>query len=101
MKTRQVTLTQTGYKISGEVAVNTWDGNGGTIIMDTTIIPLNQLTKEKLLSCINDGKFGVESINSAKVDIWDVFGEEYEEYNRTIVIDSLPDYRQELFCTGI
>ena len=101
MKAKQVTLTQTGYRISGTVTVTPWGGGQGTLDMESTFIPLSQFNKTALLSCINDGRFGVESIDSADVDICLVFDDNYDEYDRTIHISGAPGYRQALFCRGI
>ncbi len=101
MKTKQVILTQTGYRISGTATITARGGGTGTIGMNSAFIPLSQFNKTALLSCINDGRFGVESIDSAEVDICLVFGGNYDEYDRTILISGSPGYRQHLFCRGI
>ncbi len=102
MKPKQSTFTQTGFRIEGEVLINCWGGGQGLVVMDPTFIPIDTpITKSLLLSCINDGQFGCESIESAELTIYDDFGKGINTYNRNIDIPSFrPEYHQ-YFHRGI
>ncbi len=83
---RSVTLKQTGIIVSGVATIQLWDGFTGEIDIDETFIPLNEkLTKERLLNCVNDGKYGCEAIMEASIDIDDFYENGYREHNRTIL----------------
>ncbi len=99
-KGRQVLLKQVGYVINGTAHINHWGGGTNMVEMDPTTILLGKLTKDNLLRCINDGRFGVESINQAALRIDDLYEGGYTEYNREIFVVGRP-YRQKLFCLGI
>ena len=86
MKAKTVTLKQTGYSISGESVLNLWGGGQGTIDISAGIIPLDKLSKENLLKCVNDGRFGCESIDCARVIIEDLYEDGYTQYNCEIEI---------------
>ena len=85
MKTK--TLKQIGYTVGGVATCTTWDEMSGTIEMDRCFIPLGKMRKTKLLNSINDGGFGVQSINSAVINIYDQYENDYKEYNRTIHVN--------------
>ena len=97
MKT--VTLKHVGYKIEGNAQIELWGGGYGGITMDSNTIKGN-VTKTKILGCINDGQFGCVSIEEAKVDIYDLYENGYTEYNRTITIKGT-SARQKYFYNGI
>ena len=81
MVAQQITLNHVGYSIEGESILNLWGGGQGTIEMNTIRINKDELTVENILSAINDGEFGCESIDFATVDIYALYGE-YGEVKR-------------------
>ena len=81
MVAQQITLNHVGYSIEGEAILNLWGGGQGTIEMNTIRINKDELTVENILSAINDGQFGCESIDFATVDIYALYGE-YGEVKR-------------------
>ena len=81
MVVQQITLNHVGYSIEGEAVLNLWGGGQGTIEMNTIRINKDELTVENILSAINDGQFGCESIDFATVDIYALYGE-YGEVKR-------------------
>lgn len=81
MVAQQITLNHVGYSIEGEAVLNLWGGGQGTIKMNTIRINKDELTVENILSAINDGEFGCESIDFATVDIYALYGE-YGEVKR-------------------
>lgn len=81
MVAQQITLNHVGYSIEGEAVLNLWGGGQGTIEMNTIRINKDALTVENILSAINDGQFGCESIDFATVDIYALYGE-YGEVKR-------------------
>jgi hypothetical protein len=82
MKTKLI--KQTGILISGISQVTLWDGSHGEIDMHTEFLPLGQITKERLLNCVNDGRFGVQSIDSADIEIYTKYDNGSTEFDRTI-----------------
>ena len=82
MVAQQIILNHVGYSIEGEAILNLWGGGQGTIEMNTVRINKDELTVENILSAINDGQFGCESIDFATVDIYALYGE-YGEYAET------------------
>uniref|UniRef100_A0A6M3LNS6 Uncharacterized protein n=1 Tax=viral metagenome TaxID=1070528 RepID=A0A6M3LNS6_9ZZZZ len=100
MKPRKVTLKQIGYTIKGISTLCLWDGSEGIIQMNKEFIPIDNLSHTNLLKCINDGGFGCEEIKEATLDIYDLFENEYKEFNRIIKVKGMP-HRQKLFNRGI
>lgn len=94
MKT--VTLKQTGITIGGIAYVTCWDGQEGSIGMNQKFIPLGEITKENILGCVNDGRFGVQSIDRVEIEIFDTYENGYKEFNRIIETEN-PDYQQFYF----
>lgn len=82
-----ITLKQIGYRVTGEALLNLWGGGQGTIEMSAGEV-IGPITKEKLLACINDGRFGCESIESVHFWIYDLYENGYTEMNRDIIYDN-------------
>lgn len=84
--TRELTIKQVGYEISGVATLNLWGGGQGKITMEHVVI--DELTTENVLRAVNDNGFGCESIDYALVDInilyeYDVsFFYKHVEFNR-------------------
>lgn len=85
MKT--VTLKQIGIQVQGEAMLNLWGGGKGTIDMESYFLPLGKATKTNILRCVNDNGFGCESIESAYIDIYDVYENGHKQYNRELYVD--------------
>lgn len=97
---RKKTIYQTGITINGTALINLWGGGQVEVIMDEKYIPNEKISKENILRCINDGKFGCESIESADVDIYITYEQGFaNEYDRTIHVEN-PRY-QKFYYTGI
>ena len=87
---RTKTITQIGYIVSGTATVSMWGGGSGTIEMNRTFIPLEKFSKTNTLRCVNDGGFGVESIDAADIDIYVKYDNGSVEIDRTIYDVSHP-----------
>lgn len=53
----------------GQVDVTSWDGFVGSLTMESYELP-DPFTEEDIIAGINDGGFGVETIDRATVDIY-------------------------------
>lgn len=97
-----ITLKKTGYTIQGTATISLLDGSEGEICMNESFIPSGKLTYQKLLSCINDGKYGGSIIESVEVDIYEQFENNHKEYNRTVWLsERICQNRQDKFNIGI
>jgi len=85
MKTR--TLKQTGIIVGGTATMYLWGGGEADIEMDEVFIPNNKISKDNILSAVNDGRFGCEGIKCAEIEIYDAYENNYREYNRIIYAD--------------
>ena len=83
---KEVTLKQVGYVVTGESTLNLWGGGQGSISIKPEKV--KRVSKEIILACVNDNGFGCESIDSAEIDIYDLYESGYQEFNRTIYADS-------------
>jgi hypothetical protein len=92
-KKKQISLDHWGYELRGEALLNLWGGGQGTIEMSPVRIPDHELTHTNIKRSINDNGFGCESVESATIVIYDVYGygpaPHYKEYNRTIELNNL------------
>jgi hypothetical protein len=86
MKTK--TITQTGIRISGIAFITLWDNNTASIEMNKTFIPNGKITKTNILSAVNDGRFGCQSIDSAEINISITYDNGSIEYDRTLFVDN-------------
>ena len=79
LQNRTHTLELRGYQITGTANINLWGNVKSRVQMDKSFIPLDKiprktrLEREMIVSCINDGQFGCESILSANVEIQEVY----------------------------
>ena len=92
MKT--LTLKKTEYIIKGVADISAWGGGRGCIKMDS--FKLEKISNKILLDNINDGCFGVQSINGAICDIY----ENYEgtlQYLKTKKVGSITEYTEEYY----
>jgi hypothetical protein len=81
-------ITQIGIVVSGTCVIHMWGGGKGVMNMHETFIPYEKISKDNILRCVNDGGFGCESIESARIDISIKYDNRSEEYNRTIEANS-------------
>lgn len=82
MKTK--TITQIGFVISGTAYLTLWGGELGTIEMSHKFLPYDLCTPKNILRCVNDAGFGVQSIDSADIDISIKYDNGSIEYDRMI-----------------
>ena len=76
---KYITLKHTGWKVTGTAVINLWNGGKGKVLMDSETLRQGTFpTRREIAKCINDGKFDCESIESADVRLWQVFGENEE-----------------------
>jgi hypothetical protein len=83
---KQIQLNQTGWLITGEAEIYLWGGGTCNIEMDKKKID-GELTRKKLLSCVNDGRFGCEAILGAEIHVYELYEGGYTEYRTTIIAD--------------
>ena len=57
------------FEARGIVEVTSWDGFSGTLTMESFELP-DPFSEEDIIAGINDGGFGVQSIDKATVDIY-------------------------------
>lgn len=85
---RTKTITQTGIIVSGIATISLWGGGSGEVTMDPYFLPNEHISKDNILRCVNDGRFGCESIDSAEIDIYIKYDNGSEEIERTFFVDS-------------
>lgn len=87
--TKTVTLKKVGYYVSGTADLTMWGGGNASIDMK----PFKTKTKSKkeLLAGINDNGFGVESINGAICDVYELFEGGYKEFLEDITVGEVSD----------
>jgi len=84
------TLQFKGFRITGTSDLTLWGGGNASISMNSFFINHLKEMRDK----INDGGFGVESINGAICNIYKVYQNghgEYVEYSKTITIGNVSD----------
>lgn len=94
-KVKTITATLVGYEIAGEARVSLWGGGEGTMVMDKEFLPLEHFSKDNALRCVNDGGFGVESIDGARVEITEVY--DNGGYGKVIEFYTESESSRELF----
>ena len=72
-KKKTMTVELIGYEVTGWAQVSLWGGGTGEITMDKTFLPEKHFSKDNVLRCVNDGGFGVESIDFADVIVEEVY----------------------------
>jgi len=83
---KQITLKQKGWLTAGTANIYLWGGGIANINMDKKLID-GELTRKKLLSCVNDGRFGCEAILEAEIHVYEMYEGGYTEYRTTILAD--------------
>ena len=79
---KTVTLKHKGFYFQGVALLNHWGGGQGKVNMDSWQGESDD--REEVLKGVNDGQFGCESIESAEVDVYDVYDGGYREFKKTI-----------------
>jgi hypothetical protein len=82
MSEKSVTLKHIGYYCDGTAFLNLWGGGQGNIQMNAWSTQKGD--RKSIVKGINDGQFGCESIESAKVDVYDLYENGYKVYDNTI-----------------
>lgn len=75
---KTVTLKMIGYWITGIADLTMWGGGNGCIEMKP--FETKSRSKKALLAGINDNGFGVQSINGAICDIYELYENGYKEH---------------------
>jgi hypothetical protein len=87
MKTK--TINQIGYLITGIASITLWGGDNGGIKMNPIFLkelPILPEKSDELFNRLNDGGFGVQRINGALVNIYELY-----EYNvKELIFDNVP-----------
>lgn len=78
----EISLPFKQYMVCGTAEVTTWDGTKGKVDMNCTAIDKRRITREEIRRCINDGGFGVYSVDRARADVYAIYGrgEELRHY---------------------
>ncbi len=79
---KNITLNHVGYRCKGIAVLNLWGGGQGDMAMDEW--DTKKGDRESIAKGVNDGRFGCESIESAKVEVFDLYENGYTEYDNTI-----------------
>lgn len=86
---KSIKLNFTNYRISGVADVTMW--GGGTACIEMTPFTVEKLDKTSLLEGINDGGFGVQSINGAVCDVSENF-EGHLVFKETIEVGKVSEH---------
>lgn len=71
---KKLILEHYGYLICGHVEVTTWDGGSGETDMTCQIIKSTKKpSRDKISPLINDGGYGVQSIDYAFVNLYELY----------------------------
>ena len=73
-----VTLEHTGYRVHGTAFVTLWGDADATIQMKS--FEVKSLNETEIAAGLNDGGFGVQSINGATCFIEKVYGGSYKRF---------------------
>ena len=88
-KMKELILDHKGYTISGVVQIQLWGGGTGHVEMDDAFIPTDELSHNAIKNCINDGRFGCQSILKAEITISNTYGEQHVKViNRVMTLNS-------------
>lgn len=93
-KMKELCLQHKGYFIEGSAEVEYWSGSIGPVGMKPFFIPADKLTPGRIKDGINDGGFGTKSIISARVIIYDSYGERgYLQHNRDLDLNTMQCFK--------
>ena len=80
--TKKVTLKLIGYRCKGKAILNLWGGGQGSVTMDNWDTVKGD--RDSIVKGVNDGQFGCESIHSARVDVYELYENDYIAYDQSI-----------------
>lgn len=87
-----------GYRTKGLAYIHRGEVKGW-IPMFEYIIPLEIMTKDFLLQCINSGGLKCQSISEAILEVDNLYSDGHTSFNRKITVKGTPN-RQKLFKIG-
>ena len=90
-------LRREGFFVSGVADLNLWGGGKGSIEMKPFACQHIREAREKL----NDNGFGVEKINGAICNIFNLYENGYKEFGRTVIIGNVADYVIDAYYQGM
>jgi hypothetical protein len=76
---KTVELKRIGYRCKGTAVINMWGGGQGEITMDEW--DTEKGDRDSIAKGVNDGQFGCESIESARVEVHDLYENCYTEWD--------------------
>lgn len=82
---KSVTLKHIGFRCGGTATLILWDGNQGDITMNSWDTKTGDI--DVIAKGVNDAQFGCESIESAEINIYDLYENNYTIFNKTIILD--------------
>jgi len=85
MKT--ITLKQVGFYVCGISDVTLWMGGGACIEMEPFTV--KEINRKEILWNVNDNGFGVQSVNGAVCDIYELYEHGHKEYTETIIVGTV------------
>ena len=78
MAEKDITLKHVGYQCKGTALINLWGGGQSRVNMDSW--SPKKIDRQNIAKGVNDGQFGCESIESAEVDVYDIYGRDIEQF---------------------
>lgn len=91
-------LKRTGYTVKGISDLTPWGGGNACIVMDS--FNVNKIDNKTLKENINDGQFGVQSINGAICDIYENF-EGTLKFLKTVKVGKITKHTEEYYNDNI
>ena len=79
---KSITLKHVGRHCRGTATLNLWGGGVGTVDMDSW--ETEKGSRKEIVKGVNDGQFGCESIQSATVEVFDLYEGGHKVYDGTI-----------------
>ena len=82
---KSVTLKHIGFHFEGLAMLNLWGGGQGQVNMNSWKGQSD--SPEVVAQGVNDGQFGCESIDSAEVDVYDLYEKGHKEFKETLYFE--------------
>ena len=95
---KSITLKKVGYLITGISDVTPWGGGNACIEMKP--FRVDKLRKADILKGINDNGFGVEAVNGADCDVWELFEDNYKTYLENIIVGRISENTQNYYINN-
>ena len=91
---KSITLKHIGYRCKGTALINFWGGGQSRVNMNSWDI--DKEDRQSIVKGVNDGGFGCESIESAEVDVFDLFEQNVTQYKKitTFTKDTLKNAKR-------